>query len=93
VTVNPPQPQQPPYAVTKTNGYAIASLVLGILGLCCCVLGLIGLIFGYIGKGQIERSGGAETGSGLAVAGIVLGWISVAGVIVWILILITTGNP
>jgi len=89
VTVTPPP--QPPYApglypAQKTNGLAIASLVLGILGICCGLLGILGLIFGYVGKSQIEKSGGAETGNGLAIAGIVLGWIAVAWVAIWILL-------
>src|SRR3954453_23934730 len=58
----------------KTNSMAIASLVLGILPL-CGVGSILALVFGYMAKSQIDRSGGAETGRGTAVAGIVLGWI------------------
>jgi hypothetical protein len=60
-----------------TNGFAIASLVLGIVGLTSVPLipSVLALIFGYKGKRQIDRSGGAEQGRGLAVAGIILGWI------------------
>jgi hypothetical protein len=62
--------------VTKTNGLAIASLVLGLVW----VYGLgsiLALVFGYSAKGQIDRSGGQQTGGGMAIAGIVLGWIGV----------------
>lgn len=90
---NPP-PQPPvyspaPYAAPTTNGYAIAALVLGILGICCGLLGIVGLVFGYVGKGQIERSGGTQTGNGMAIAGIVLGWIAVAWIVIWILLAAT----
>ena len=63
-----------------TNGMAIASLVFGILGL-TVLFGLgsiLALVFGYVARGQIKRSNGAEGGRGLAMAGLVLGWIGVA---------------
>jgi len=62
--------------VKKTNGLAIASLVLGIVW----VYGLgsiLALVFGLLAKGQIDRSNGRETGRGMAIAGIVLGSIGV----------------
>jgi hypothetical protein len=55
---------------------AIAALVLGILWL-YGVGSILALTFGYSGKDQIRRSGGHETGRGMAVAGIVLGCIGV----------------
>ena len=64
-------------AAGMTNGFAIASLVLGIVGLTGFpfIPSVLALIFGYKGKRQIDLSGGAEQGRGLAIAGIVLGWI------------------
>jgi prepilin-type processing-associated H-X9-DG protein len=53
----------------KTSGMAIASLVLGILGL-CGITALVGLILGIISLGKINRSGGRLSGQGLAIAGI-----------------------
>jgi Domain of unknown function (DUF4190) len=63
-----------------TNGQAIASLVLGIVGLAVLPLipSILALVFGYISKGQIDRSGGAQEGRGYAIAGIVLGWVGIA---------------
>ncbi len=76
---------QPTYvAPQKTNGMAIASLVLGILWL-YWIGSLLALIFGVIGKNQIDRSGGTEGGRGLAVAGIVLG---IVGLGIFVLLLI-----
>lgn len=60
-----------------TNGFAIASLVLGIVW-AMGIGSILALVFGYIGKSQIDESGGDQTGRGLAIAGIVLGWIGVA---------------
>ena len=34
-------------------------------------------MFGYVAKGQIDRSAGRQTGRGMAIAGIVLGYIGV----------------
>ena len=54
----------------KTNGMAIATLVLSL------VLGFVAIPFGHIAKSQIRRTG--EQGSGLATAGLVLGYLSLS---------------
>ncbi len=76
----PPPSATGPYGPAVTNGLAEASLVLGILGLTLLplVASIVGLVLGYVAKGQIDRSSGRQTGRGLAVAGIVLGWIGIA---------------
>jgi hypothetical protein len=53
---------------------AIASVVLGILWL-FWVGSALALVFGYVGRNQIRQTG--EGGDGLAIAGIVLGWIGI----------------
>lgn len=76
-----------PYPVpTRTNGFAIASLVLGIVWV-YWIGSILALVFGYIAKNQIDRSGGTQTGRGMAIAGIVLGWIGVAVLLVLIVLL------
>jgi prepilin-type processing-associated H-X9-DG protein len=73
-SVNPPSSKPP-----KTSGMAIASLVLGILGL-TCILPIIGpllaVIFGIVALNRISKSGGQITGQGQAVAGLIIGAIS-----------------
>lgn len=69
-------PQAQGWYRVETNGLAIASLVLGIVWL-FGIGSILALVFGYIGKSQIDRSGGRESGRGLAIAGIVLGWVGV----------------
>ena len=59
-----------------TNGYAIASMVLGILWV-WWLGSVLALVFGYVAKNQIDRSNGMESGRGMAIAGIVLGWVGV----------------
>lgn len=59
-----------------TSGLAIASLVCGLLYF--CGLGsLLAVIFGHIGLGQTRR--GDRTGGGLAIAGLVLGYLGLLG--------------
>ncbi len=60
----------------RVSGLAIASLVLGILWI-YWVGSILALIFGYVAKSQIDKSHGTQTGRGMAVAGIVLGWVGV----------------
>ena len=69
----------------KTAGIAITSLVLGIIGLLTiwlCGLGALfaipAVICGHIGSARIKKSGGTLAGSGLALAGLITGYISVA---------------
>jgi hypothetical protein len=68
----------------KTNGFAIASLVLGIVWI-YGIGSILALVFGYQAKNQIDASGGRESGRGMAVAGIVLGWIGV-GLLVLVIV-------
>lgn len=64
------------YAQQKgTNGFAVASLVLGIIW-CYFVGSLLAVIFGHIAISQIGRDGGS--GKGMAIAGLVLGYIGLA---------------
>ncbi len=64
-----------PYASPRTtNGFAIASMVLGILWL-YWFGSILALVFGYVAQSQIRERG--EAGGGMATAGIVLGWIGV----------------
>jgi hypothetical protein len=79
-----PYPQQPVYVMqSRTNGMAVASLILGILWI-WWLGSLLALIFGYAGKNQIDRSGGQESGRGMAIAGIVLGWVGVATLVLFL---------
>jgi hypothetical protein len=66
----PPMPQPVP----RTSGFAIASLVFGLIPL----IGAIpAVIFGHIARAHIKATG--ERGDGMAVAGLVLGYLVIAG--------------
>jgi hypothetical protein len=78
----PAQPARPPVSVAAsvpTSGMAIASLVLGIGGVTILPLlgSILAIILGYMARNEIRRRPGELSGDGLALAGIVLGWISV----------------
>ena len=52
--------------------------MLGLTCWCGIVTGILAVIFGNVALGRIARSEGREKGRGMAIAGIVLGWISIA---------------
>ncbi|MFG1611668.1 DUF4190 domain-containing protein [Nonomuraea wenchangensis] len=77
-----PPPQRP------TNGMAVASLVLGIVGMISCGLtSIVGVILGHIALARIKRSG--EEGQGMAVAGLVTSYVMV---VINVLLLIWFGG-
>lgn len=91
-------PQPPPYGYPPPgygyppqrgyNGMAIASMVLGILWI-YWIGSVLALIFGYIGRNQIRMR--HERGDGMAIAGIVLGWVGVGFFLLFLLIGIAAG--
>jgi hypothetical protein len=85
-------PPPPTTTATRTNGLAVASLVLGIVGILLELFGVIPILaitFGVVARRQIAQ--GRGTGRGMATAGIVLG---VIGLVVLLVILAAYGaNP
>ena len=83
------------YAAPATNGMAIASLVCSLAGLATCGLtSIVGAILGHVARRQIRERG--EAGDGLALAGIISGWIifglaalGIAAYIVFAIILVS----
>jgi len=62
--------------VAKINGFAIASLVCGLAQFIFGPLVTIpAIVFGHVARSQIKRTG--EQGAGLALAGLILGWVTV----------------
>lgn len=59
----------------QTCGFAITSLVLGILGLCMVPLGVVAVIFGHLSLSRIKKSSGLTGGYGIATAGLITGYI------------------
>ncbi|HET6954039.1 MAG TPA: DUF4190 domain-containing protein [Acidimicrobiales bacterium] len=69
----PPQP--------AVAGLAVASLVLAILWI-WWIGSLLAVIFGHVALSQIKRSHGWTTGRGMAMAGVVLGWVGLATLVI-----------
>jgi hypothetical protein len=63
------------------NGMAVASLVLGLVWV-FWIGSVLAVIFGFLALRDIDASGGRQTGRGLAIAGIVLGFLSLGGLVV-----------
>lgn len=65
---------------SRVSVWAVISLISGIVNFVAApFFGALGaLISGYIGKNEIDKSGGMIEGDRLATAGIVLGWIGIA---------------
>ena len=63
----------------KTNGFAVAGFVIGLVSLFVAgiPLGTVALVFSGIALGQIEEKG--EKGKGFAIAGLILGIVGVVG--------------
>lgn len=64
------------------SGMAIASLVLGILCILlffthifAVIMAILAVIFGHVSRGNIRRSNGQITGGGMALTGLILGYV------------------
>ena len=83
------------YASPRTDGLAIASLIVGILSLVCTVaclgivLGPTAAIMGFISRQRISSSGGMLGGGALAVIGLVLGIIGFVASVGWFFLLVS----
>jgi hypothetical protein len=78
-------PGYPPYgyqAVPTTSGWAVASFVCSFFFWLIGVGSVLAIIFGFMARRQVKESNGAQKGSDLALAGIILGII---GVLFWVL--------
>ncbi|MGW3289286.1 DUF1707 and DUF4190 domain-containing protein [Streptomyces sp. NPDC001002] len=83
-----------PQPVPRTNGKAVGAAICGVL--CLPTFGLTGIpavVLGHTARTEIRRTG--ESGDGLALTGLVLGWLSTAGwallLTLMILVGVTTG--
>jgi hypothetical protein len=81
---------QPPGGGRRTNGLAVASLVLGIVGIILCFLfvpWILAIIFGAIAIKQCNEDP-TYTGKGLAIAGLICGLVGMAIIV----LIFTTGE-
>lgn len=73
------EPTLPP-TEPRTDGKAVGSLVCGILSLACfsILTGIPAVILGHVSRSAIRNSMGRLKGEGMALAGLIMGYISIA---------------
>jgi Domain of unknown function (DUF4190)/Domain of unknown function (DUF1707) len=69
-----------PQLAQRTNGFAVGALVCGIVPF---FGGIPAVILGHVARGQIKQSG--ERGDGVAIAGLVLGYLWIT---LWVLVIL-----
>jgi Domain of unknown function (DUF4190) len=69
---------QPGSYSAPTSGKAVGSLVCGIAGLAVCApVGIVAVILGTQARNEITASGGRIQGDGMALAGLIMGWVAI----------------
>jgi hypothetical protein len=81
----PYQAYQPYPAVRPTNGLAVAALVCGIAAFAVGITCVPAIICGHLARRQIRRTG--EQGDGLALAGLILGYVGVVLFVMLVLVM------
>ena len=89
----PPLPGNAPQP--GNSALAIWSLVLGILSLTCFSIfsAIPGVICGHKALSKIKQSGGALTGQGMAIAGLVTGYLGLAWAVIFIPLMLAIAVP
>jgi hypothetical protein len=80
--LNEPKNKEDRTANSTTNVLAVISFVLSLLGVLATFLipllpQIAGIICGHIARSQIRRSEGSQVGSGMALAGLIIGYLSI----------------
>ena len=85
----PPAPTRPPVVpARRPNALAVASLCCSVASCVGVVTWVLGIIFGHIALSQIKRDP-TQTGRGLALAGVIIGWAFGALLLVGMVLLVT----
>ncbi len=82
--MEPQASSSPSLLPSRTSTLATVSLVLGILG--WVILPVVGaitaIITGHIARSEIARSNGQLTGAGMALAGLILGYVQIILIVI-----------
>lgn len=77
-----------PYGTPQQNHtLAIVSLICSIVGLVICTpVVIVGVITGHMARKQIRENPNTYSGAGMALAGVIIGWIGIALMIIGIIV-------
>jgi hypothetical protein len=81
----------PPFCLPQSSGKALASLIFGLFFF-VFPAAVVAIVFGHLSLSEIRKSAGRMTGRGMAMAGLILGYIGVA-MIPFILIVAAIAIP
>ena len=90
--MNKPKINEDRAANPTTNVLAVISFVLSLLGVLANFLipllpQIAGIICGHIARSQIRRSEGSQLGAGMALAGLIIGYLSIVFTLIWYIFL------
>jgi len=74
----------------KTNTMALVSLISGVVGWFAVpfIGSVVAVVTGHMARSQIRQSGGREDGDGLAIAGLVLGYVGLVMALIGIVLVV-----
>ena len=75
----------------RTNSLAVASLLLGLFSL-FPVFGILAVILGHVARSQIRKSAGRQKGAGMAMAGLILGYLALGFILFLIVVVLPELN-
>ncbi len=77
------------------NTLALTSMILGIAAIVLAFIwgigvipGIVAVILGHIGMGQIKSSGGTQGGNGMALAGLITGYIAIGIAVIYVVVIV-----
>lgn len=74
-----------PVGNTETSGKALVSLICGLLFF-IPFLFIVAIVFGHLALSDIRKSAGRLKGQGMAIAGLILGYLWIAGIPIFLII-------
>ena len=80
-----------PAVAPRTNSLAVASLLLGLLSL-FVPFAILAVILGHVARSQIRKSAGRQKGAGMALVGLILGYLGVGFILFVVLIVLPSLN-
>ena len=80
-----------PAVAPRTNSLAVASLLLGLLSL-FVPFAILAVILGHVARSRIRKSAGRQKGAGMALAGLILGYLGVGFILFGVLIVLPSLN-